>query len=191
MKRKYKLVEEEEEEEKEGSSIKVFENCVYFYAEVSKENIITLREKLDEAKKNANENQFKKKIIYLYINSGGGCAYAGISGLHMIKSYPCKIVTIADGFVASAATLLYLAGKKRYITQFSQVLIHQVSTAFYGKYTELKDEVKNSTDLMESFKIFYKTTTKLTPELIDEYLSKELCFTSSECKKYGLAHKIK
>ena len=61
MKRKYIFSEEEEEEEKEVSSIKVIENCVYFYAEVSKENIITLREKLDEAKKNANENQFKKK----------------------------------------------------------------------------------------------------------------------------------
>jgi ATP-dependent protease ClpP protease subunit len=150
-----------------------------------------LREKLDEAKKNANETQFKQKTIYLYINSGGGCAYAGISGLNMIKSFPCKIITIADGFVASAATLLYLAGTKRYISRFSQVLIHQVSTAFYGKYTELKDEVKNSTDLMESFKKFYKKTTNLTPELIDEYLSKELCFTSTECKKYGLAHKIK
>ena len=189
MKRKYKNLDDEQEE-KEESSIKVFDNCVYFYAEVSKENIIILREKLDEAKKNANENQFKNKVIYLYINSGGGCAYAGISGLNMIKSYSCKIVTIADGFVASAATLLYLAGTKRYITQFSQVLIHQVSTAFYGKYTELKDEVKNSTDLMESFKKFYKSRTNLTPELIDEYLSKELCFTSDECKNYGLAHKI-
>ena len=187
MKRKFEANDDKEED---ISNIKVFENCVYFYAEISRENILTLREKLDEATKNANENQFKKKCIYLYINSGGGCAYAGISGLNMIKKYPCKIITIADGFVASAATLLYLAGTKRYITQFSQVLIHQVSTAFYGKYTELKDEVKNSTDLMQSFRTFYKNTTILTPELIDQYLSKELCFTSRECKKYGLAHKI-
>lgn len=190
MKRKYKN-SEDDEDEKEESSIKVFDNCVYFYAEVSKDNILVLKEKLDEAKKNANENQFKKKTIYLYINSGGGCAYSGISGLNMIKSYPCRIITIADGIVASAATLLFLAGKKRYITQFSHLLIHQVSTEFYGKYTELKDEVKNSTYLMESFKEFYKKMTNLTPALIDEYLYKELCFTSKECKKYGLAHKIK
>ena len=46
MKRKYKNLDDEQEE-KEESSIKVFDNCVYFYAEVSKENIIILREKIE------------------------------------------------------------------------------------------------------------------------------------------------
>ena len=192
MKRKYKLKENDDtDEEEEDTNIKVFGNTVYFYTEVSKKNILVLKEKLDEAAKNANESQFRKKIIFLHINSGGGCVYAGLSGLNLIKNYPCKIKTIADGFVASAATLLFLAGSRRYITKFSHVLIHQLSTCFYGKFDELKDEVKNSSGLMEYFKTIYSETTNLSSKKIDEYLGKELCLTSSECLKYGIAHKVK
>lgn len=185
-----RLAEDEEEQEEEESYIATVGTSVFFFAEVSKKNVLTLREKLEEAKKNIVENEFEKRRIYLYINSYGGDAYAGISGAHMIKTFPVKIVTIADGFVASSATLLFLSGKKRYITEFTLVLIHQLRTCFFGKYDEMKDEVINSTHLMNSLKSFYTSTTKLKPKMIDEYLKKEVSFSTAESLKYGLAHKI-
>ena len=180
---------EEHEEEYEKETIKVFGTHVYFYSEVTKKSILELKEKLDEARKNCNENS-KKKKIFLFIHSEGGDAFAGISGMNMISSYNCKIITVVDGFVASAATLLFLAGKKRYVTNHSQFLIHQLRTSFLGKYEDLKDEVKNSTSLMDSIIKIYTDKTNMKIQLIKTYLNKELSFTSDECLKYGIAHKI-
>ena len=51
--------------------------------------------------------------------------------------------------IASAATFMFLAGKKRFMSPNATVLIHQVSTSFWGKFEDLKDEVKNTTEIMK------------------------------------------
>jgi ATP-dependent protease ClpP protease subunit len=181
---------DDDEEDDKDEYIKTIGTSVYFYTDVTKKNVLKLMERLEEAKNNAIESQFKKRCIYLYINSCGGDAYAGLSAMNMIKNYPCKIITIGDGFVASAATLLFLAGEKRYIVSHTQMLIHQLRTSFWGKYDELKDEMKNSTGLMESLTKIYINTTSLNEETVNDYLKKEVCFSAEECVTYGFASKI-
>ena len=199
MKRKYasfyknnKALDDSDDDEDDDKDeyIKTIGTSVYFYTDVTTKNVLKLMERLEEAKENGVESQFQKRRIYLYINSCGGDAYAGISAMNMIKNHPCKITTIADGFVASAATLLFLAGKKRYIVAHTQMLIHQLRTSFWGKYDELKDEMKNSTGLMDSLRKIYISTTSLTEEMVNDYLKKEVCFTADECVRYGIASKI-
>jgi NAD kinase len=51
-----------------------------------------------------------------------------------LKNNKYKINTFAEGTVSSAATLLFLAGNKRYMTENSFMLIHQLSGCLYGNY---------------------------------------------------------
>jgi len=51
------------------------------------------------------------------------------------------LITVADGFCASAATFVLMGSKHRRIMPHAHLLIHQLSTGAMGKYEELKDEI--------------------------------------------------
>ena len=62
--------------------------------------------------------------ILLNISSNGGETVTAISMYNYLKSLPVQIDTCNIGNVASAAVLLYLAGKVRYCKENSKFLIH-------------------------------------------------------------------
>ena len=118
---------------------------VYFYTGVSRTSIRILIRKLHEAAAEAlaaaaTTPQVAPRVT-LFINSEGGCARSGLSAMDHIQALPVPVVTVADGMCASAATFLLLGGKQRQIMEHSEVLIHQLSTGFWGTYTSLLDEV--------------------------------------------------
>ena len=126
--------------------------------------------------------------IFLHIQSSGGDAYAGLSGMTTIHNCRVPVVTIVDGFVASAATFLVLGGHERWMQKHANMLIHQIRTEFWGRYDELKDEMYNSEHLMKMLKTIYKTNSTMPKKTINCILKKEMYLSSSECFNYGLVH---
>lgn len=180
--------DEDEPEENLDKVVQQIGNRVYFHASVSRESILALIEKLNAAE-NAALTMFPRAtdaFVLLFIHSEGGDAYAGLSGMNHIQQSRVNIITVSDGFVASAATFLLLGGKRRYAMAHSCVLIHQVSGLFWGKYAELQDEMQNSTQLMKILRKLYRKKTKMTNKKIDIMLKKELTLTSQKCVRFGL-----
>ena len=166
---------------------------VYFYADVSRESVLRLVRALRRASEHAIRHSVacsEAAFVQLFIHSDGGDVYAGLSGMDHIRNCPVPVHTIADGFVASAATLLLLAGRRRYCQPHASLLIHQLSSHFAGKYCELKDEMQNSKSIMKMFKQIYKSTTKLTDEQLQDLLSKELTVTATRSLKLGFVDAI-
>ena len=128
--------------------------------------------------------------IYLYINSVGGEAYSGLSGMDHIRLNKVPVTTIADGFVASAATLLLLGGAERKILKNTKVLIHQLSTQFLGKFKDLLDEVVNSKELMTNMKDIYKSETKMKSSEIENLIQKELHMNAYQALSYGFVDEV-
>ena len=124
--------------------------------------------------------------IVLFLHSEGGDAYAGLSGMNHIQACRVPVHCVADGFVASAATFLLLAGRRRSGMEHSVVLIHQLSTGFWGKFTDLKDECANSEQLMQMLRDLYTSRTRLSRKKIDRILSKELTMTIPQCIECGI-----
>lgn len=187
-KRKRRLFGNEDEDEDENNEdktdlIKCFENRIYFHGAVSKQNILKLIEFLDKANNYVitHNISLNNSYIYLYINSFGGEAYAGLSGMDHIQRNKIPVITIADGFVASAATFLLLGGNVRYGMPNCTVLIHQLSTGFWGKYAELQDEMKNADKLMEKIRKLYEQKTNIPQDRLKQLLSKEIEITFDEC----------
>ena len=197
MKRKYRGSATDDEKEDasatdESSLVRVIQNRIYFYADISKETVLNLYEKINEAHESAskNESAHSPRTIYLYIHSDGGCAYSALSAFFHLRQHPCKIVTIADGFCASAATILFLGGHERWISKHACLLIHQLRTCFYGKFDDLRDEFKNSTTLMNTLREIYTTHTNISTVLLDKCLSSEEWITSAQCIEHGIAQKL-
>ena len=61
-----------------------------------------------------------------------------------IKKSNIQIDTYVDGMIASAATFIFLAGTNRYIGEYGHILIHQLSTEFWGKYEASRLSASNS-----------------------------------------------
>ena len=130
------------------------------------------------------------KPIKLYITSGGGLVYQVFSAIDTIKAMKVPVNTICKGFVASAGTLLSLAGNRRFITPNSYMLIHELSTGHYGKFTHLTESFENSKQLMEHIKSYYLEKTKMTSDELDEQLKKDICWNSNMCLEKGLVDEI-
>jgi ATP-dependent protease ClpP protease subunit len=178
------------------SSIKVLDNSVNFYSDISciscAELNRILREldiRMQHAKITLNDPDYDP-TIHLRINSYGGEIFAGLSTVDVIRSLRTKVYTYIEGAAASAATLISIAGKKRFIGKNSFMLIHQLSAICAGTFERLEDEQENNRRLMTLIKSLYKEYTKIPMKELDGILKKDLWFDSATCLKYGLVDSV-
>lgn len=194
--KRFFAVDETDPVEKTTSPIRVVNNKIFFYDDITVESILTLAEELRklETKMLVMQTEYdlpEPPNIYLYIHSQGGDVYAGLSGKSTIRNCKVPVVCVVDGMVASAATFLLLgATGGRWMRRHSCVLIHQIRTEFWGRYTELKDEFKNSKNLMLCIKTIYRKNSKIPAQKVESLLKKELCLSARKCKHYGLIDRI-
>ena len=174
--------------------IAVHENKIYYYAGVSRDSVAELNKKIGELETKSltlsNNLDIQPPTLKLFINSGGGSITAGISSMDTILRCKVPVHTYVDGFCASAATILSVVGEKRYMSRNSYMLIHQLSSNFWGKYSEFEDEKQNLDLMMETIKNVYKEYTKVPMKKINEILKHDLLWDAKTCLKYGLIDEI-
>jgi len=177
-------------------SIKVLDNSVNFYADIAgitcAELNRILREldvRMQHAKITMNDPQFDP-TIHLRINSYGGEIFAGLSTVDVIRSLRTKVYTYVEGAAASAATLISIAGKKRFIGKNSFMLLHQLSSVCAGTFERLEDEHENNKRIMNSMKTLYKEYTKIPMKELDKILKRDIWFDANTCLKYGIVDAI-
>ena len=174
--------------------IAVHENKIYYYAGVNRESAAELNKKIGELESKsltlANTLDIDPPTLKILINSGGGSITAGISSMDTILRCKVPVETYVDGFCASAATFLSVVGEKRFMSRNSYMLIHQLSTNFWGKYSEFEDEKQNLDLMMTTIKNVYKEYTKVPMKKIDEILKHDLMWDATTCLEYGLIDKV-
>ena len=178
----------------EEKHIAVHENKIYFYANVNRESVVELNKKVGEIESKSltlgNNLDISPPLIKILINSGGGSITAGISSMDTILRCKVPVETYVDGFCASAATFISVVGNKRYMSRNSYMLIHQLSSSLWGKYSEIEDEKKNLDLMMETIKNVYKEYTKVPMKKLDEILRHDLLWDANTCLKYRLIDEI-
>mgnify|MGYP006082493645 CR=1 FL=1 len=185
--RKNEAENDEDENEKEAEILSI-KDRVYFHSDVSRKSILKLIQEMEKATEYAIAHSYDHAdaTIYLYIHSNGGDVFAGLSGMNHIQNHRIWVVTIADGYAASAATLLLLGGHERKAMQNAKILIHQLSTSFLGKFSDLHDEYENSSELMKTFEEIYTSCSKMTKKEFEKIVKKELHMDAKKALKYGI-----
>ena len=175
--------------------VEVVNNDIFFYGGVNSDSAKALKDSLKYAINNGVifETSFpdiKSPPIKLHIQSYGGSLLDTLYIVDIIKGSPIPIYTYVDGYAASAATLISVVGKKRFMSENSLMLIHQISSGGGGKYSELEDENKNNKLLMNMIKAIYYRYTNISPTDLDEILKHDIWFDSNKCKQLGLVDEI-
>ena len=178
----------------EETHIGVHANKIYYYSGIHREGAVELNKKIGEVQVKsftmANNLDVEPYHVHLYINSGGGSITAGISSMDTILRAKVPVYTYVDGFAASAATFLSIVGTKRFMSRHSYMLIHQLSSNFWGKYSEFQDEKQNLDLMMGTIKNVYKKYTKVPMKKINEILKHDLLWDAETCLTYGLIDEI-
>jgi ATP-dependent Clp protease protease subunit len=179
-----------------GSNIKASDNKIFFYSDVDEPSALELNKllydmdnKLQSLKISLGDDY--DPIIHLHVNTYGGSIFAAFSMIDTMRSLKSKIYTYVDGSVASAGTLIIAMGDKRFIGLHGHLLIHQLSSGVYGKFSEMEDEIYNCTNLMKLLKDFYKKHTKIPMKKLDEILKRDIWLMADECVSYGIVDEIK
>ena len=178
-----------------GGNVRVVENTIFYYADVTEQSALDLNQALYEvdAKLRNTQNILGPDFgphLKLRINSYGGSLFAGLAVLDTIRNLKSEVYTYVDGAAASAATIISIAGKKRFTGKHSMMLIHQLSAGNYGRYSELEDDMENNRRLMKTIKDIYKQYTKVPMKQIDEILKHDLWFDSTKCLELGLVDQV-
>ena len=177
-----------------SSNIKVSENKIFFYSDITEQSALELNHLLHDLDQRLRtvSTTFEdyKPHIKLHINSFGGSLFAGMAVVDTIRNLKSDVHTYIDGAAASAATIISVVGKKRYIGKNSMMLIHQLSTSAYGKFSELEDDMENNKRLMQSIKNIYKQYTKVPMKKLDEILKHDIWFDATTCLEYGLVDEV-
>lgn len=191
---KYKCEEEEETEELDTREVKAEGNNIYLYSDITQELSLNFNLELKKLEKKllvmSIEYDCPPPEIKIHINSEGGDIFSAMAMVDTIKLCKVPITTIVEGQAASAATLISVVADKRQITENSHMLIHQLSTGFWGKHNEFKDEMKNQNRLMKLIKDLYQTHTNISLDKLNNCLTKDLWWSSKFCKKNGLIDEI-
>ena len=189
-----KLNKKKNTKSNEEKHIAVHENKIYYYANVNRESVVELNKKVGEIESKsltlANNLDISPPVIKILINSGGGSITAGISSMDTILRCKVPVHTYVDGFCASAATFLTIVGNKRFISRHSYMLIHQLTSNFWGKYSEFQDAKQNLDLMMDTVKNVYKKYTKVPVRKLNEILKHDLMWNAETCLKYGLVDEI-
>ena len=166
-----------------------------------------LKRKVKELYKNNNKNdkndkynsddeeeydriKIEPKEIKLYITSYGGYLYQVFTTIDFIKNLKVPVHTICTGIVASAGTLLSLAGSKKSITKNGYMLIHELRGGSWGKFSGLSDSFQNQQQLMDHIINYYVENTKITREELEEQLKKDITWNADICLEKGLVNEI-
>ena len=174
--------------------IEVEENRIYFYCQVGDYEALELNRlirRLDiEMKYLSNRLECKSVLIHLHIHSPGGSVFAGLSIVDCIKSCKTDVYTYVDGSAASAATMISMSGKKRFISKNSFMLLHQPQLSWEGKLDEFHDEILNQKNLYEKLSGVYLENSNMNQKELDDLLKHELWLPAEKCLELGLVDKI-
>lgn len=169
-------------------------NELYFYGPVNQRSCFELKKQMNDMniklKTLSIQYHIEPPPIHLHIQSEGGSLYHTLYMIDLIRNIDCDVYTYIDGFAASAATLMSVVGKKRFMTKNSLMLIHQLSGSESGKYEELKDQMNNMSILMDMILNIYLEETKLNKNKLQELLGKDLWLNANTCLQYGLVDEI-
>lgn len=127
--------------------------------------------------------------IEVYINSYGGEVAEGLAIYNALKrkGKQARVRTYCDGFACSIASVIFMAGTERIMSNASLLMIHNAWTYGMGNADELR-KLADDMDIITSASVeAYKERSTLSEKKIKELMSAESWITPKDAVKWGFA----
>lgn len=187
--------------------IRTYKKEVFFTSTVTTESIDYLIDAIqkvisaNETDSNGYANMHNKEDkseptrIYLHLDSTGGnlsATFKFIDYIDAMKS--CNrlyLVIIGTGLLASAATIMACCANEFYITNHTEVLIHELSSCLWGKLSFMTSHYNACVKIHQNMINMYKRRNlTVSDEELTDILSKESIFNAEDYVNMGFADGI-
>ncbi len=130
--------------------------------------------------------------VTIYISSPGGHVESGDVIYDMIKFIKPVVRVVGTGWVASAATTIYLAAKKehRYSLPNTRYLVHQPSGGSQGDATDISIQAKQILKTKARINKLIADETGQPIERVEKDTDRDYWMTVEEAIEYGIVGKI-
>lgn len=127
--------------------------------------------------------------ITVHINSYGGEVKEGLAIYNALKTR--NVTTICEGFAASAASLVFMAGRRRVMNAASLLFIHQAIVSAYGNPDELEKAASDLRTITEAAANAYKEGgVTISDEELTKMLKAETWIKAEDALEMGFATEI-
>jgi len=130
--------------------------------------------------------------ITIYISSPGGHVESGDVIYDMIKFIRPAVRVVGTGWVASAATNIYLAAKKenRYSLPNTRYLVHQPSGGSRGDATDIKIQMEEILKTKQRINQIIANETGQPIERVEQDTDRDYWMSAEEAIEYGIVGAI-
>jgi ATP-dependent Clp protease protease subunit len=128
------------------------------------------------------------KDIWLYVNSPGGSAYAGMAIYDAMQYVQSDVATVCLGMGMSAGALVLCGGAagKRYALPNAKMMIHQGSGGFRGTPADIQIAAREILSLTHKYAELIASHSGQDVEQVMRDIDRDRFMTPEEAVEYGL-----
>lgn len=129
-------------------------------------------------------------VINVYINSYGGEVAEGLAIYNNLKRHKAKIKTYDDGFACSAASIIFMAGDERIMSNSSLLFIHNAWSYAAGNANQLRKQADDLDVITQASINAYLNYVNITEDELKAMLDKETWIEPADALEMGFATSI-
>jgi len=165
------------------------------YSRLLRERIVFLGQEVDDPIANLIAAQLlfleaedPDKDIWLYVNSPGGSAYAGMALYDVMQYVKPDVATVCMGMGMSAAAMILCGGApgKRFALPNAKVMIHQGSGGFRGTPADIQIAAREILEMTRRMAEIISGHTGRPVEQVMADIDRDRFMTPEEAVEYGL-----
>lgn len=128
--------------------------------------------------------------INVHINSYGGEVAEGLAIYNTLKQHRAKIRTYCDGFACSIASVIFMSGDERIMSNASMLMVHNPWTYASGNAAELRKTAEDLDKMAQASVNAYMENATITEEEIKTLMDEETWILPQEALDYGFATSV-
>lgn len=125
--------------------------------------------------------------INVFVNSYGGEVAEGLAIYNALRRHKAKVITHCDGFACSIASVIFMAGDERIMSESSLLMIHNAWTFADGNAEQLRKQADDLDKITQASVNAYKANSTLSEEEIKALMDAESWILPDEALEYGFA----
>ena len=130
------------------------------------------------------------ETINVHINSYGGEVAEGLAIYNLLKNHKAKVRTIVDGFACSIASVIFMAGDERIMSNASLLMIHNAWMYTYGNAAQLRKDADDLDKITQASINAYMSRVNITEDKLKELLDAETWLLPDEALEMGFATSV-